>query len=124
MGNFDSIRYRVLVFDEANCVDSAFIKVSIYRIVPQVVVPTAFTPNGDGKNDTFKPIAVGIARIDYFSVFNRWGQQVFTTTVNGHGWDGRIKGKQQGSGTYAWLVRGVDYEGKPFFAKGTVTLIR
>lgn len=124
MGNFDSIRYRVLVFDEANCVDSAFIKVSIYRIVPQVVVPTAFTPNGDGKNDTFKPIAVGIARIDYFSVFNRWGQQVFTTKVNGHGWDGRIKGKQQGSGTYAWLVRGVDYEGKPFFAKGTVTLIR
>ena len=49
---------------------------------------------------------------------------VGTTTVNGHGWDGRIKGKQQGSGTYAWLVRGVDYEGKPFFAKGTVTLIR
>jgi gliding motility-associated-like protein len=124
MGNFDSIRYRVLVYNEANCVDSAFIKVSIYRIVPQVVVPTAFTPNRDGTNDTFKPIAVGIARIEYFSVYNRWGQQVFTTTINGHGWDGRIKGKEQGTGTYAWLVKGIDYQGKPFFAKGTVTLIR
>lgn len=124
MGNFDSIRYRVMVYDEANCVDSAFVKVSIFRIVPQVVVPTAFTPNSDGKNDTFKPIAVGIARIAYFSVYNRWGQQVFTTTTNGHGWDGRVKGKEQGTGTYAWLVKGIDYMGKPFFAKGTVTLIR
>ena len=123
-GNFDNIRYRVLVYNEANCVDSAFIKVSIYRIVPQVIVPSAFTPNGDGRNDTFKPIAVGISKIDYFSVYNRWGQQVFTTTINGQGWDGRIKGKEQGTGTFAWMVKGTDYTGKPFFAKGTVTLIR
>ena len=99
-------------------------KVKIFKTNPQVFVPTAFTPDGDGRNDLFRPIAVGISRIEYFRVFNRWGQLVFSTTVNGKGWDGRIGGKEQGSGTFVWLVKGVDYTGKTFFAKGTVTLIR
>jgi gliding motility-associated-like protein len=120
----ENIRYKVQVFNQANCVDSAFVSVRIFKTNPQVFVPTAFTPDGDGKNDIFRPIAVGITRIEYFRVFNRWGEQVFNTTINGKGWDGRIRGKDQGSGTFVWLVKGVDYTGKSFFAKGTVTLIR
>jgi gliding motility-associated-like protein len=120
----ENIRYKVDVFNEANCVDSAFVSVKIFKTKPQVFVPTAFTPDGDGKNDMFRPIAVGITRIEYFRVYNRWGQLVFSTTVNGKGWDGKIGGKDQGSGTFVWLVRGADFTGKTFFAKGTVTLIR
>lgn len=120
----ENATYKVYVFNEANCVDSAFVSVKIFKTNPQVFVPTAFTPDGDGRNDLFRPIAVGISRIEYFRVFNRWGQLVFSTTVNGKGWDGRIGGKEQGSGTFVWLVKGVDYTGKTFFAKGTVTLIR
>jgi gliding motility-associated-like protein len=123
-GSFDSIRYRVYVFNEAGCVDSSFITVKIFRTEPQVFVPSAFTPNRDGKNDLFRPIAVGLTRIEYFRVFNRWGEMVFSTTTNGQGWDGRIKGQEQGTGTYVWLVKGVDYTGKSVFHKGTVTLIR
>jgi gliding motility-associated-like protein len=123
-GSFESIRYKVHVFNEASCVDSAFITVKIFKTAPQVFVPTAFTPNSDSRNDVIRPIAIGISKIEYFRVFNRWGEMVFSTTVNGDGWDGKIKGKDQASGTYVWLVKGVDYAGKTFFAKGTATLIR
>jgi gliding motility-associated-like protein len=123
-GEIENIKYQVNVYNEANCVDSAYVSVKIYKTNPQVFVPTAFTPDGDGRNDMFRPIAVGISRIEYFRVYNRWGQLVFNTTINGKGWDGKIGGKEQSSGTFVWLVKGVDYTGKSFFAKGTVTLIR
>jgi gliding motility-associated-like protein len=87
-------------------------------------VPTAFTPNNDGLNDTIYPVSVGIKRINYFSIFNRWGQLVFKTTADRHGWDGNINGKQQGSGVYVWMVSAVDYLDRAIFLKGTVTLIR
>jgi gliding motility-associated-like protein len=121
---FDSIRYKVFVTDQLGCLDSATILVKIFRTNPQIFVPTGFTPNGDGRNDVLKPIAVGIERIEYFRVYNRWGQLVFSTTVNGQGWNGEIGGKPQTTNTYVWLVKGVDYTGKPVFQKGTATLIR
>jgi gliding motility-associated-like protein len=123
-GEFDNITYRVLVSDEAGCIDSAFVNVRVFKTDPRIFVPTAFTPNGDGKNDVVRPIAVGITKIEYFRVYNRWGQLVFSTTTNGHGWDGRIKGKEQGTNTFVWMVKGIDFTGKVFFSKGTVTLIR
>jgi gliding motility-associated-like protein len=122
-GSFDSIRYWVTVVDEIGCIDSASMLVKIFKTNPQVFVPTGFTPNGDGRNDAVKPIAVGISKIEYFRIYNRWGQLVFSTTINGHGWDGTIGGKRQGTGTFVWLVKAVDFTGKSVFQKGTVTLI-
>ena len=123
-GSIDSIRYKVLVSDEKNCSDSDFINVKIFKTNPQIFVPTAFTPNGDGVNDLFRPIGVGIKSIEYFRVYNRWGELVFSTTVNGQGWDGKISGTPQATNTFVWIVRGIDYLDKPFVKKGTVTLIR
>lgn len=120
----DSIRYKVYVTDRAGCQNSASLLVKVFRTSPRIFVPTGFTPNGDGINDLLRPIAVGIERIDYFRVYNRWGQLVFSTTTNGQGWDGKIAGKDQATGTYVWLVKGVDYTGKPVYQKGTSTLIR
>jgi gliding motility-associated-like protein len=122
--NIDSIRYIVYVTDPRGCLDSATILVKIFKVNPQIFVPTGFTPNGDGLNDSLKPIAVGIERIEYFRVYNRWGQLVFSTTINGHGWDGRIGGKPQTSNTYVWMVKAIDFTGKSIFQKGTSTLIR
>jgi gliding motility-associated-like protein len=122
--SIDSIRYKVYVTDEQGCLDSASILVKIFRTNPQIFVPTGFTPNGDGLNDVLKPIAVGVERIEYFSVYNRWGQLVFSTTINGKGWDGEIGGKPQTTNTFVWMVKAVDYTGKPIFQKGTSTLIR
>lgn len=120
----DSIRYKLTVSDSAGCRDSAFIKVTVFKTNPYVFVPTAFTPNNDGRNDLVRPIAVGVQQINYFSIYNRWGQLVFTTTVNGKGWDGRIGGVLQGNGVFVWMVNAIDYIGRPIFLKGTVTLIR
>jgi gliding motility-associated-like protein len=122
--SFDSITYNVLIRTNNGCIDSASVTVHVFKTDPRIFVPTAFTPNNDGKNDVFNFIGVGISSIEYFRVYNRWGQLVFSTTINSRGWDGKIGGKEQGSGTYAWLVKGTDFTGKVVFAKGTVTLIR
>ncbi len=120
----DSVHYKLIVTNQAGCADSAFVTVRIFKTNPSVFVPTAFTPNNDGLNDVVKPIAVGIKKINYFSVYNRWGQLVFTTTTNGHGWDGKISGLQQTTNVFVWMVSAIDYTGRPYFQKGTVTLIR
>lgn len=123
-GEFDSVRYTVTVTDSIGCTDEATVLVKIFRTAPKIFVPTAFTPNGDGRNEYVAAIAVGITKLDYFRIYNRWGQLVFQTTVNGKGWDGRLGGVPQGTGVYVWVVRGTDYTGKVVFDKGTVTLIR
>jgi gliding motility-associated-like protein len=123
-GSTDSVRYFVNVQDAIGCSDMATMMVKVYKSSPRVFVPTAFTPNGDGKNDVVRPIAVGLSRIEYFRVYNRWGQLVFETNINGRGWDGKIAGKLQGSETFAWIVKGRDFLGKTVFEKGMVTLIR
>lgn len=120
----NGLLYTVKVFDEARCVDSASINVKVFATLPSVFVPTAFTPNGDGRNDELVPIAVGMKRIEYFSVYNRWGQLVFTTTINGKGWNGTIAGQPQATNTYVWVVKAIDYTGTPYFLKGQSTLIR
>ncbi len=123
-GEFDSIRYTLYVFNEAGCFDTASVKVTIFKTDPTIFVPSAFTPNNDGLNDIIRPIAVGIKQIKYFRIFNRWGQMVFQTTTNGHGWDGRINGREQGNNVYAWTAEAIDYLNKPIQLKGTITLIR
>jgi gliding motility-associated-like protein len=117
-------RYMVTVFNEAGCRDSAFLTLKVYSTLPTVFVPTAFTPNGDGKNDLLRPIAVGISKIERFSIYNRYGQTIFTTTTNGHGWDGRINGQLQQTGSYVWMVKAIDFLGKPILQQGTSVLIR
>jgi gliding motility-associated-like protein len=119
------LQYKVLVYNEANCVDSAFIRVKVYNTLPSVFVPNAFTPNGDGKNDILRPIAAGIQRMEYFNVYNRWGQLVFSNSdPEGGGWNGRLAGKEQAADAYIWVIRAIDYNGKLFNGKGVVLLIR
>lgn len=118
------LRYKVLVQDIAGCADSAFVSVKVYNTLPQVFVPTAFTPNGDGMNDQLRPIAAGIQSIEYFMVYTRWGQLVYRGTQSGKGWDGRINGMVQSSGVYVWQVKAVDYLGLDFFLTGTATLLK
>ncbi len=119
-----AFRYKVVATSVAGCSDSAVITVKVFRTGPSVFVPTGFTPNNDGRNDRLYPIAVGMRKIEYFNVYNRWGQLVFTTRRNGFGWDGRINGQLQMTGTYVWTVKAVDFTGKAYFQKGTATLIR
>jgi|CXWL01.1.fsa_nt_gi gliding motility-associated-like protein len=118
------IQYKVIAFSQQGCKDSAFITIKVFKTQPTVFVPSAFTPNNDGKNDVLRPIAVGIKDIEYFNIYNRWGQLLFSTKVNGFGWNGKIGGVLQSTGTFVWTVKATDYTGKAYFQKGVVTLIR
>jgi gliding motility-associated-like protein len=117
------VTYSVLATTSAGCKGEAKVTLRVYD-GPEIYVPTAFTPNGDGKNDVFKPFPVGIKSYTYLRVFNRWGQLVFATTSFNQGWDGKINGKIQPSGTYVWMVEGITKNDKKITKQGTVTLIR
>jgi gliding motility-associated-like protein len=118
------IRYRLIASDSANCADTSYINVRVFQTPPNVFVPTAFTPNNDGKNDIVKPVLAGIKELKYFRILNRWGQVIFETKQDGIGWDGRINGQPQSTSIFVWAVSGIDYLDQPYFAKGIITLIR
>jgi gliding motility-associated-like protein len=117
-------RYILRVTTADGCFAFDTLNVRVFKTDPDIFVPTAFTPNGDGLNDQLLPIPAGISQYEYFRVYNRYGQLVFSTTEVGKGWDGKIAGKEQGSDTFAWYVKGRDYTGKTIFKKGSSTLIR
>lgn len=120
----DGLQYQVTGFDSAGCAATAYMMIRVYQTAPTVFVPTAFTPNNDGRNDRLRPLGAGISLINYFSIYNRWGEQVFSTRQNGMGWDGNKNGLPQPTGTYVWQVKAIDYRGQPYFQKGIFTLIR
>ncbi|MBC7721416.1 MAG: gliding motility-associated C-terminal domain-containing protein, partial [Pedobacter sp.] len=120
----DFVTFTVKATTKEGCFATDDILVKVYKIAPDILIPTGFTPNGDGKNDVLKPILIGINKLDFFSVYNRFGQLIYTTSENNKGWDGTINGTQQMSGTYVFMAQGTDYLGKVIFKKGTVVLVR
>ena len=124
-GNAEYVTYLVTVKDQAGCFDTASISLHVFKTGPEIFVPTGFTPNGDGRNDVFRPIYVGMKTIDYFSVYNRWGGLIYSHKLDdGQGWDGTIKGIKQNTGTFIWMVKATDVDGNVHFKKGTVLLAR
>lgn len=116
--------YVVRVSSDNGCFAYDTINVTVFKTAPDIFVPTAFTPNGDGRNDLLIPVPVGLKGYDFFEVYNRWGQRVFSTTQIGKGWDGTISNRPQDTDTFVWMVQGTDFTGKRIFKKGTVVLIR
>ncbi|MEJ7682256.1 MAG: gliding motility-associated C-terminal domain-containing protein [Segetibacter sp.] len=121
---YDSIIYKVRVGAAGGCFAEDELKVKVFKSGADIFIPTAFTPNGDGKNDILKPVPVGIKAFDYFRIYNRWGQMVYSTSTFGNGWDGTVGGKEQATGTYVFMAQATDYLGKRIFKKGTIVLIR
>jgi gliding motility-associated-like protein len=115
--------YYVSIKNAYGCspIDSIHI---IYYTGPDIYVPNAFTPNGDGRNDIFRPVPVGITAFKYFRVFSRYGEILFESTQPNEGWNGTINGKPAAAGVYVWETAGVDYNKKLIIRKGTVMLIR
>lgn len=115
--------YTLMVVTPEGCQDEASIHIKAYK-GPEFYVPTAFSPNGDGHNDHFQAIAAGVPQIDFFRVWNRWGELVFSTQdLHGY-WDGNIKGKPADAASYVWMIQGTDYTGRRFSRQGAVVLVR
>ena len=118
------LTYTFTATSPQGCFASDDVVVKIYKTPPSIFVPNAFTPNGDGNNDIFKPILAGMQRLDYFRVYNRYGQLMYSTNAIGKGWDGKISGEPQGSAGYVYTVQAVDYNGITIKQSGSFLLIR
>jgi gliding motility-associated-like protein len=120
----DNMTYILRAYTPESCEGFDTINIKVFKTNPDIFVPNAFTP-GKHTNNLFRPAATpGINRLEFFRVYNRWGQLVYSTTQIGAGWDGTIAGKPQDSGTFVWIVQGTDFTGKKVFKKGTMILIR
>lgn len=117
------ISYTVKGTTALSCEGSDVIKVKVYE-GPEIYVPSVFTPNNDGLNDKLKAWAIGMKEYRYFKVFNRWGVVVHSSSDFVNGWDGRLQGLEQTTGTFVWVAEAVDFRGNVITRKGTVTLIR
>jgi gliding motility-associated-like protein len=95
----------------------------------KISVPWAFTPNGDGLNDGFSPQTKyfndGTIIGDYiFSIYNRWSEKIYETTLRSDSWDGTYQGEICQQGVYVYQIKAKSLVGKIFNEKGTVTLLR
>lgn len=118
-----NITYFVSASTSEDCRGSDTINIKVFK-GPEIYVPTAFTPNGDGLNDILKVFPVGLKSFKYFAIYNRYGELVFYTKDPVVGWDGKINGKDQNTGTYTWVAIGIDFKGSNINKAGTTILIR
>ena len=119
----DVTLFTVTVKDNAGCTGYDTVKIKAYK-GNAYYVPNAFSPNGDGLNDFFRPVPVGIASTELFRIFNRYGQLVFETSQLSKGWDGTQKGIAQPVGNFVWILKGKGLDGKVIEMKGNVLLVR
>jgi len=115
------ILYTVKVTGDG-CVDSAQINVRVKDSPNPMVMPNAFTPNGDGRNDYFYPVTFNnIGTVKTFRIYDRWGQLVHDATGP---WDGKFKGEKQPPGTYIYYLDIQIPNQGDMHVEGAVTLLR
>ena len=109
--------------DAEGCISIVQHGVQIYPPF-HLYVPNAFTPDNDGLNDFFAPVAVGVIKSEMY-IFNRWGNMLFHTTEDRPRWDGKdSKGEKVELGVYVYLLNFVTPEGHQHTSRGIVTLVR
>ena len=115
-------KFLLTVSDDFGCTDADSVTIRVFKNA-DIYIPNAFTPNGDGLNDVFTPISAGIVSIEYFRIFNRFGQLIFESHELQKGWNGCYQGKKQSSGNYIYIIKALDKQGNPVVKKGNVLLL-
>jgi gliding motility-associated-like protein len=121
-----SYTVTLAAISEHQCTDTFRYEINV---TPSVAfyIPNSFSPNGDGKNETFQGKGIGI-NPDKFEmyVFTRWGEKIYASHDLNEAWDGRVRGKGKTSeeGIYTWMVIFTDILGKDHKITGYVALIR
>jgi len=118
-----STMFSVTGKNEIGCISKDSVLVT-YSGRTVVVVPNAFTPNGDKINDVLTPIIQCDFVLLDFNIFDRWGKAVFTSYDTNRGWDGTFNGGACSSGSYYYMLRGRDHFNKDVVMKGDITLVR
>lgn len=119
----DTTNYIVAGTDIYGCTN--YDTITVYAIGElEIDLPNAFSPNGDGINDTYYPIVQGSGSLLDYSIYNRWGELVYSGTIGDTGWDGKFNGKTSDIGSYVILVNAITSDGISKFQKSSFSLIR
>ena len=95
----------MIAANDSGCYDSTC-HIVVIDDYTYLYLPNAFTPDGNGTNDIFKPVINYIEENTYvFRIFNRWGETVFHTTNVNEGWDGLHKAMKAKEDVYVWKIR-------------------
>gem|GEM_PF-1138052 len=123
-GTADSGDYVItqVVYNQFGCSDTAYAYIHI-NLSPTLYVPNAFTPDLDGENDGWIPVATGVGEIEV-SVFNRWGEEIFNTKDLSVKWDGTYQGKDCPVGVYSWKIIARDINAELIVKSGHIVLLR
>jgi gliding motility-associated-like protein len=112
------------VTNESGCSDSSrLINAVTAKNANQVLIPNAFTPGNDSKNDVFLPLMRGVTQFEML-IFNRWGQLLFETHDQSTGWDGYYKGRLCEQDVYMYKLSVLLDNGETLVRVGDVNLIR
>jgi len=114
--------YYVTITDLNGCTGTDTVKVMV-NFIEGIGVPQAFSPNADGNNDQLTVKGYGISNMK-FKVYNRYGQLVFETTDQNHGWDGSFNGSPENPGVFVWTLEYTLLNFSKGLLKGNTTLIR
>lgn len=117
-----------IVFINTQHPDSVFVNFKEETVAPDtaehILLPTGFSPDGDGVNEIFKVVGEQMAEF-HMLIYNRWGQKVFESNNQGYGWNGKdLHDKKCDLGVYAYILNGKRLNGEEVKKKGTVTLLR
>lgn len=115
--------YRIRAFEQGGNDTISISNEACVNIFPQIYAPNAFSPNGDGYNETF---LIKGAYLQTFTlrIFTRWGYKIFESHDQNEGWNGRFKEEDSPEGVYVFVAEAIGLDGSPVHLQGTVTLIR
>jgi gliding motility-associated-like protein len=95
-------RYWLMVTSDAGCVGKDTVTLIAKACYRNIFFPTSFTPNGDSRNDNYKPTVYGFLDRYHIKIYNRWGQKVFESSDPLIGWNGNFGGLKQLAGGFVW----------------------
>ncbi len=127
-GFFDYLtigKYTVVATDVNNCSISREADMRLGECCENIIVPNAFSPNNDTKNDVYTIKAISDITLGVFKIYNRWGNEVFSTTNSNFGWDGNYKEVPVDANVYYYMIKYTcNSNKKTYVKKGDITLIR
>jgi gliding motility-associated-like protein len=111
---------QLIVTNEYNCTDTVYNDITVHL---EPLVPSGFSPDGNLENDILYVLGGPFTELD-FVIYNEWGEIIFVSERQSHGWDGTKDGIKQPMGVYVYNVHATGLDGKLHHLWGDVTLLR
>jgi hypothetical protein len=112
--------YTIQLKTTSGCITTDTQYVKTHKKI-EIYVPTVFVPGG--VNNYLRPLCMGIAKVNYFRIFDRWGKLLFEMASDTPGWNGKIGNVQQELQTVVWLIEAIDVDGNMHHRQGTTVLL-